>query len=92
MNSSIPALKLNSCNNFTEEVEHSDKYNKSYVKYLDDMWEMITKEITYLVYIGGFSSSDVLRMSPHERRFHYNFISGARKEEQERLKQLRQNT
>lgn len=50
------------------------------------MWENITRDITYLVYIAHFDYNGVLRMTPHERKYHLNYIRDARKQEQEAIK------
>ena len=88
-NSLIPALKLSSYN--IEEKELSKKYLDTYYRYKWAMWDNITREITYLVYIGGFTSTDVKAMSPHERKFHFNYIEGASEKDREEIEKARNN-
>lgn len=63
----------------------SDETWNNFIKRLDYLWEAVTSEITYLVYIGGFTSTDVKTMPVPERKFHYNFIMTARQKEKEEI-------
>lgn len=87
VSSLIPVLKWSSYNIETREL--SEKFYSSYHTYKFTMWENITREITYLVYIGGFTSTDVKEMSPHERRFHFNYIESAREKDREEMEKAR---
>ena len=53
------------------------------------MWENITSEITYLVYIANFSWSDIQRMTPYERRFHLSKIMEAKEKDKEAMEKAR---
>ena len=87
-NSLIPALTLS--NSFSYDVRTlSDKYMESYFRYLDSMWQNITSEITYLVYIGTFTWCDVQRMTPYERRFHLSKIMEAKEKDREAMEKAR---
>lgn len=85
----IPALKWSSYNIETKEL--SDKFIDSYYDYKFSMWENITREITYLVYIGGFTSTDVKSMSPYERHFHFNYIESARQRDREEIEKAKKS-
>lgn len=56
---------------------------------LNIRWELVTKELTYLVYIGGFTDTGVKAMSVHERRYHYDYIAKARDEEKQEIERIR---
>ena len=83
----IPALIWRSYS--IEEKELSEQFLDKYYRYNWAMWDNITREITYLVYIGGFTSTDVKAMSPHERKFHFNYIEGAREKDREEIEKAR---
>ena len=70
-----------------ETIEVSDKIWQAYIERLDVLWHNTTSELTFLVYIGGFTSTDIKSMSHYERKFHFNTITAARQREQERLEQ-----
>ena len=63
--------------NWTEENE-DDWWN-----YKMKMWEVISSQIVYLVYVGHYTRSDILAMSPHDRRYTYDFITGTKEKERE---------
>ena len=72
-----------------EDRVRSDKFMESYFRYLDQMWQNITSEITYLVYIANFTWSDIQRMTPYERRFHLSKIMEAKEKDKEAMEKAR---
>ena len=61
----------------------------SYFHYLDTLWQNITSEVTYLVYIANFSWQDIQHMTPYERRFHLAKIQEAKEKDREAMEKAR---
>ena len=68
---------------FCKEESARKKADEDYWNYKMKMWEVISSQVVYLVYVGNYSRSDVLAMSPHDRKYTFDFISGVKEKEKE---------
>ena len=83
LNSLDPATRLSGNNLNPFFIEYPEEFADEYWKFKMDWWENTNMIISDLTYYTHMSYSDVMGMSPIDRKFQYDLLCEKKKREKE---------